>query len=91
MKKNSSGIARVSKLGARKNGNSGICLQPFTQQNYFESDDERLERMLRFQKEVKAKYNDISVTMNTVSKDEPYKVSAKFSIKVITVCSDQRE
>jgi hypothetical protein len=29
---------------------------------------------MRFHRIVKAKYNDISMQLNTVSKDEPYKV-----------------
>jgi tRNA(Ser,Leu) C12 N-acetylase TAN1 len=51
---------------------------------YLESEEERVERMMRFHRIVKAKYNDISKTVN--SADEHYKVQSS-TLTLSIVCS----
>lgn len=48
--------------------------------------------MHRFQKEIKAKYNDISMTMNNTVKEEPYKyvIIRGNNSELVKKCLDDR-
>ncbi|CDW90267.1 ttl domain containing protein [Stylonychia lemnae] len=55
-------------------------------------DNEKIEKIFKLQKQIRAKYNDISVTQRQISKDEPYKyiVIRGNNSELVKKCLDQR-
>ena len=81
------------KKGGGGIGSAQSHYQSAMQTNYFESDEERIERMHKFNKEIKAKYNDISMSMNINGRDEPYRyiVIRGNNSELVKKCLDYRQ